>query len=220
MTTFRYFWENRPRMDYVEWVNDFTKTGDYLATDWTITALQGTNTIAINAALANGVLELATGATDNDGSGYQQKIEAFWPVIGKAMEFEARFKIADVTECDLIIGLQITDTTPLAVASGIYFAKDDGDALLDFHSVKGSVDGSIAGVATLVNDTWIKAGFYYDGGTTIDVYINDVRVGALLAATYLPTGAAEQLCISLAFVSGSAGAKTLSVDYIRVCQER
>lgn len=220
MTTYRKFWQDLPRMDFVEYVNDFLTTGSYLATDWNITALQGTNTIAVNAALPNGVLELATGATDNDGSGYQQKIEAYWPVAGKALEFEARFKIADVTECDLVIGLQITDTTPLAVATGIYFAKDDGDALLDFHSVKASVDGSIAGVAALVNDTWIKVGFYYDGGNTIDVFINDVRVGALAAATYLPTGAAEQMCISIAFVSGSTGAKTLSIDYLRVCQQR
>jgi len=220
MTTYRKFWQDLPRMDFLEWVNDFSKTSDYTAGDWTITALQGTNTIAISTGVENGILVLTTGATENDGSGYQQKIEAFLPQAGKAIEFEARFKIDDVTQSDFILGLQITDTTPFAVSSGIYFQSDDGDALLDFHSVKGSVDGALLGVATLANNTWVKVGFYYDGKDSVDVYINDQRVGALPSATYLPVGATEQMCISMAFTTGEAVAKNMSIDYIRVVQQR
>lgn len=221
MTTYRKFWQDLPRMDFVEYVNDFTRTGDYLATDWTITALQGTNTIAVNTGAHGGVLDLVTGGTENDGSGYNFKIEAFKPALGKAIEFEARFKINDVTQSDFIIGLQITDTTPFAVSNGIYFQSDDGDALLDFHAVKASVDGSSLGLATLVDDTYVKIGFYYDGATTnptIDIYVNDIRVGALNATTYLPT--AEELCLSLAFTTGEGVAQTLSLDYLRVCAQR
>jgi hypothetical protein len=218
MTTYRKFWQDLPRMDFVEYVNDFTRTGDYLATDWTITALQGTNTIAVDTDDPNGILLLTTGATENDGSGYQQKIEAWRLAANKAIEFEARFKMGDVTQSDFVLGLQVTDTTPFAVSDGVWFGSDDGDALLDFHSAKGSVQSDTAGIATLVDDTWIKVGFYWDGvDTNIQVFINDIRVGAVPFATYGPT---TELCISIAFTTGEAVANTMLIDYIRVCQQR
>jgi hypothetical protein len=218
MTTYRKFWQDLPRMDFVEYVNDFTRTGDYLATDWTITALAGTNTIAVDTDDPNGVLLLTTGATEDNGSGYNQKIECWRFAANKALEFECRFKMDDVTQADMVIGLQITDTTPYAVSDGAWFGTDDGDALLDFHLAKASVQGDLTGLATLVNDTWVKVGFYYDGvDTNVQVFINDIRVGALPFATNAPT---TELCISLAHTSGSTGAKNLLIDYIRVCQQR
>jgi hypothetical protein len=218
MTTYRKFWQDLPRMDFAERILDFLFTSDYLATDWTITALQGTNTIAVDTDDANGVLRLTTGATENDGSAYQGKIECWRLAANKALEFEARFKINDVTQTDFVIGLQITDTTPFAVSDGVWFGSDDGDALLDFHSAKGSVQSDTAGIATLVDDTWIKVGFYWDGvDTNIQVFINDIRVGAVPFATYGPT---TELCISIAFTTGEAVANTMLIDYIRVCQQR
>ncbi len=205
-------------MDYVEYVNDFTMLSDYLATDWTITALAGTNTIAVDVDDPNGVLLLTTGATEDNGSGYQSKIEAFRLAAGKACEFEARFKMGDVTQTDFVLGLQITDTTPFAVSDGVWFGSDDGDALLDFHSAKGSVQSDVAGVATLVDDTWIKVGWYWDGvDTNIQIFVNDVRVGAVPFATYGPT---TELCISIALTTGEAVANTMLIDYIRVVQQR
>lgn len=218
MTTYRKFWQDLPRMDFVEYVNDFTRTGDYLATDWTITALQGTNTIAVDTDDPNGVLLLTSGATENDGSGYNQKIECWRFAANKALEFEARFKMDDVTQSDFVLGLQITDTTPFAVSDGAWFGSDDGDALLDFHLAKASVQSDQLGIGTLVNDTWVKVGFYYDGvDQNVQIFINDVRVGAVAFATYAPT---TELCISIAHTSGSTGAKTMLIDYIRVCQQR
>lgn len=218
MTTYRKFWQDKPRMDYVESINDFVRTSDYLATDWTITALQGTNTIAVDTDDANGVLRLTSGATENDGSGYQGKIEAWRFAANKALEFEARFKLNDVTQSDFVIGLQITDTTPFAVSDGAWFGSDDGDALLDFHLAKASVQGDLTGLATLVDDTWIKVGFYYDGvDANVQVFINDIRVGALPFATNGPT---TELCISLAHTTGEAVANTMDIDYIRVVQQR
>jgi hypothetical protein len=218
MTTYRKFWQDMPRMDFVEYVNDFTMTSDYLATDWTITALQGTNTIAVDVDDPNGILLLTTGATENDGSGYNSKIEAWRFAANKALEFEARFKMGDVTQSDFVLGLQVTDTTPFATADGAWFGSDDGDALLDFHLAKGSVQGDLTGLATLVDDTWVKVGFYYDGvDTNVQVFLNDVRVGALPFATNGPT---TELCISIALTTGEAVANTMLIDYIRVCQQR
>lgn len=218
MSTFRKFWQNNPQTDFVEYYNDFTKTSDYTAGDWTITALAGTNTIAVDTDDANGVLRLTSGATEDNGSGYNQKIECWRFAANKALEFEARFKMNDVTQADCVIGLQITDTTPYAVSDGAWFGTDDGDALLDFHLAKASAQSDTAGVATLVDDTWIKVGFYYDGvDANVQIFINDVRVGAVPFATYAPT---TELCISLAHTTGEAVANTMDIDYIRVRQQR
>lgn len=218
MTTYRKFWQDLPRMDFVEYVNDFTATSDYLATDWTITALAGTNTIAVDVDEANGALVLTSGATEDNGSGYNQKIEAWRFAAGKALEFECRFKMNDVTQADMVIGLQVTDTTPYAVADGAWFGTDDGDADLDFHMAKSSVQSDQAAIGTLVDDTWVKVGFYYDGvDANVQIFINDARVGAVPFATYAPT---TELCISLAHTTGEAVANTLVIDYIRVVQQR
>ncbi len=218
MTTYRKFWQDKPRMDFAERILDFLYTSDYTAGDWTITALQGTNTIAIDTDDPNGVLRLTTGATENDGSAYQGKIECWRFAANKAIEFEARFKINDVTQTDFVLGLQITDTTPFAVSDGAWFGSEDGDALLDFHLAKNSVQGDLTGIATLVDDTWIKVGFYYDGvDSMVQVFLNDVRVGALPFATNAPT---TELCVSIAFTTGEAVANTMDIDYIRVVQQR
>lgn len=218
MSTYRKFWQDMPRMDFVEQVNDFTRSSDYTAGDWTITALAGTNTIAVDTDDPNGVLTLTTGATEDNGSAYQQKIECWRFAANKALEFEARFKINDVTQTDFVLGLQITDTTPFAVSDGAWFGSDDGDALLDFHLAKASVQSDILGVGTLVDDTWVKVGFYYDGvDEKVQVFINDIRVGAVLFSTYAPT---TELCISMAFTTGEAVANTMLIDYIRAVQQR
>src|SRR5688572_24908940 len=98
MTTYRKFWQDLPRMDFLQYVNDFTAVSDYLATDWTISALAGTNTIAVDTDDANGVLVLSSGATEDNGSGYNQKIECWRFAANKALEFECRFKMNDVTQ--------------------------------------------------------------------------------------------------------------------------
>jgi hypothetical protein len=217
MSTFRKFWETVPRMDFVEYVNDFVLAGSYLATDWTITALQGTNTIAVDTDDAGGVLRLTTGGTENDGSGYNQKIEAWKFAAGKKLEFETRLKVNDADQVDFVVGLQITDTTPFGVSDGVWFGTDDEDVLVDFHAAKGSVQKDVAGIASLADDTWIKLGFYYDGGNTIDYYVNDVRAGSVLFDTYGPT---TELCISLALTTGEATANTMDIDYIAVRMQR
>lgn len=222
MTTYRKFWENRPRTDYFEFFNDFTKPTDYDTNDWTLTTTEagaGSATEAI-ANAAGGVLVVTNDAADDDNDFFQSTKEIFKFVTGKALEFEMRFKILEVLQCDFVAGLQITDTTPLAVSDGIYFQKDDGDALLDFHATKNAVSTDLTGLVSLVADTWIKIGFYYDGNSDhgFQVYVNDVRVGSIVVTTTAPDD--EELAVSFGIQNGQAVANVLSVDYIRVVQER
>ena len=161
-------------------------------------------------------------AADDDIVALQKVGESYKFVAGKKLFFKAKFAVSDATQSDFVIGLQITDTTPLAVTDGVYFRKNDGDANLDFVVVKDSTASTATAVATVVAATYITVGFYYNGVNEV-VYaastnsLNPTVLGKL-ATTNLPDD--EELTISFCIQNGEAVAKTLSVDYIFAAKER
>lgn len=191
---------------------------NWVAADWTVTET-GVATQAISDA-AHGVLLVTNAAADNDAS-FQQYVgtgaECWSFVSGKRLMFRARFKVSGATQSDVVIGLQITDTTPLAVTDGIYFRKDDGDTNLDFVIIKDSTATTVTGAGTMADDTWMVVEFHYDGSGTMDYYIDNVLLGSA-AITNVPDD--EELTVSFGIQNGEAVAKTMSVDYITVVQER
>lgn len=223
---FRKFWENRPRTDFFELFNDFLFTSAYTAGDWTITN-SGSPTIAVDTDDVGGMLSAATGGTDTNSTSHQSKIEAFKFVSGKALEFECAFALDDVVDSIFMIGLAITDSSPLDATDRLVFKKEDTESTLSFQCTKdGSTVSALDDFATLVNGTQVKVGFYYDGsvaaeaGTgaapTIDVYLNDVRVGAVPITNAPDT----EMCATFHVVTGKTGAVTAKIDYIRAVQER
>lgn len=192
------------------WFEDFWK---YTAGDWVVTEIND-STQAMGDA-NGGVLVLTTLTAENDAASLQSVGEIFTFASGKEMYFESRMKIGDATQSDFVMGLQIRDTTPLAVSDGVFFQKDDGDALLDVHSCASSVCADATGVYTVVDDTYIKLSWYYDGGTTITYAVDDVIKG-----TMTTTPATTELTVSFAVHAGSAAADVLTVDYINVWRER
>ncbi|UXN73379.1 hypothetical protein N8D56_21265 [Devosia sp. A8/3-2] len=222
MTTRRIFLDGRTANpeDYYEFFADFTNTAEYVAGDWTTTNA-GSGTVAINtgsaAGAAGGQLVLTGGAADDALLAVQNKLECFKFVAGKKLYFSARFKLNDVTQSDIAIGLQVTDTTPLAVADGLFFRKDDGDAFLDFVASKNSSETQKTAVATLVNDTFVKVAFYYDGADSA-VYVDDNAVGRVTPLTNVVDD--EELCISFAVQNGEAVSKVMTIDYVRALVER
>ena len=154
---------------------------------------------------------------DNDADFFNLKGESFKFVAGKKTFFKARFKVSDATQSDFVVGLQITDTTPLAVSDGVYFMKDDGDASLDLHVEKNGSDTTASAISTVADDTFLIAGFYYDGKSAIKYYVDDVHLGTSVT-TNLPDD--EELTVSFGIQNGAAAAKTMTVDYMFVSQER
>jgi hypothetical protein len=63
----------------------------------------------------------------------------------------------------------------------------------------------------------VTVGFYYDGGSKIDVFWNDVRVGTA-ATTNLPDD--EELAVSFGIQNGEAAAGVLSLDYLLISKKR
>lgn len=192
--------------------------------DWTITTTEAGAGSATEA-LADeqfGALLITNDAADNDADFFQKVGESFKFVAGKKLAFACRFKVSDATQSDVVVGLQITDTTPLAVTDGVYWRKDDGDANLDFVVIKDSTATTATAATTLADATYITLGFYYDGASTIE-YWSATAAGVWTkhgtsVTTNMPDD--ELLTISFGIQNGEAVAKTMTVDWVYAAVER
>ncbi len=205
-------------------MEDFNKwnPGDWIITRDHNGATAGAETIGD---ADGGVLAFYPANADNDNTFMEWKAtdnvtsasEIFTIESGKKLWFKARFKVSDTGDSDFFIGLKSADTTPLtAPVDGVWFQSDDGDDYLDLQVYASSaVVLADTNIHTCVDDTYLTAGFYYDGGT-LHYFVNDVEVGST-AGTSLPSAA---LTISFGVQNGSAAARTMSVDYIAVIKER
>lgn len=180
--------------------NDFD---NYVAANWTVTAVGAAATQALTDG-DGGLLLLTNDAADNDRIELQKVGESFLMEAGKEAWFKARFKVSDATQSDFVIGLIVTDTTlqgsvaGAGATDGIFFNKDDGDALLDVQCQKNATTGQnrAAGIATVADDTFLTVGWYFDGVSEVKYFVNDVCMGHLSgAAAYLPD---TELTVSLA----------------------
>lgn len=199
-----------------EYMNDFDT---YVAADWVVTETDAAATQALTAG-DGGLLLITNTAADNDLVALQKTPAAWTFTAGKKTFFRCRFKVSDATQSDLVFGLQVIDTTPLDVTDGIYFLKPDDAATINFICRKNATTGSTSAtaIATLVSDTFIVLGFYYDGESTVQYEVNGVVLGSLDASsTFLP----DTTCtVSFAIQNGAAAAKTMTVDYVYVAKER
>lgn len=201
--------------------DDFDK---YTSTDWIITTTEagtGSATEALTSA-DGGALLLTNAAGDNDldflqwagnsGSVY----ESFLFEAGKKMFFKAKFQVSDATQSDIVMGLQIVDTTPLAVTDGVYFIKADASTTLNLVVIKDSTATTTA-VGTMADATYIEVAFYYDGISEIKVFADGAQSGKSVT-TNLPDD--EELAVSFGIQNGETVAKTMTTDYIFVAKER
>lgn len=197
--------------------NDFD---NYISGDWTVTATGSTTQ-----ALANGdggIILITNSAGNNDLVALQKKGESFIFESGKEVFFKCRFKVSDATKSALVFGLQVTDTTPLAVSDGVYFSKAAASTALAFNAYKASTGTTASAIATLADNTYITLAFYYDGVSYVNYYagtdtLNPTFIGRI-ASTNVPT--TQTTTVSFALSNGEAVAKTMSVDYILVSKDR
>jgi hypothetical protein len=201
------------------WFNDFCEFDEATGVDWTITQVEaGASDSSEAVADADDcILTLTTDANEDDNTWTQSIGEVFTFTSGKEMYFETRLKVGDATQSDFVVGLHVRDTSPIASApaDGLYFRKDDGDALLDISSRATSVGTEATGIYTVVDDTYITISWYYDGATSVVAAVDNVVVGTITA-----TPTTTELAVSFGVQAGSAAADVLSIDYLYVWKER
>lgn len=191
---------------------------------WVVTETQAGATQAL-AAGHGGLLLLTNSAADNDINQIQRPVANFLPVAGKKLFFRCIFKISDATQSDFAIGLQQVnaDGTTLATATdGIFFLKADDAATVALYVRKDNTTGSVnsGAIATLVADTFVNLGFYFDGIDRVYYEVNGTVTGSITlstAAGFLPDAA---VCLMISLKNGEAVAKTATVDHIYVAMER
>lgn len=207
---------------YIRFFDDFY---GYTAANWINTVTQagsGSATATLPDELGGSLL-ITNDNADNDNSFFQwcgasaSVTECFKFVAGKQLWFSSRLKVSDATQCDFVMGLQITDTSPLAVSDGVYFIKNDDAATLDLVVTKASTATTVAAISTIVSDTYVTLEYYYDGKSTIEYGINGAVLGAA-DTTNMPN--TQTLALSFGIQNGAAAIKTMNIDYILVIQER
>ena len=202
---------------YYSYVNDFFT---YHADEWTITTTEGGSGNASEAltSQAGGALLITNDDADDDNDFFNLKGESFKYVAGKNMFFKAKFKVSDATQSDFVMGLHITDTSPLDVTDGIFFISADGDAGLDFQVEKDNTATTTEDVATMADDTFITVSWFIDANRDAVYYSINNAAPLKSAATNLPDD--EELTISFGIQNGEASAQTMTVDYVTCMIER
>lgn len=203
------------------WMDDFD---DYTAGEWTITET-GVGTRAVGN-LDGGILVITNAAADDDANFLQWSgntnaatVETWKWEATNSMWFKARFKVSDATQSDFVMGLQITDTTPLDVTDGFFFIKSDGSTTMTFRAEKNNTASTVTIPTAIANDTYFTCGFFWDAGLgVLNVYYNDVIAGQLTTTTNFCDD--EELTISFGIQNGEAVAKVMSIDYILVSKDR
>jgi len=203
----------------VRYFNDFFV---YAAGDWTVT---GSPTNAL-LDITGGALQMtAANTTNGTVSQIQQSKKAFTVQSGKKAWFKTRVKLADQTNGDMLVGWYVADATPIASlpSDGMFFRKSTGAASVDFVVNVGSSSVTAAlALTTMAADTFITLGFYYDGSTTVYVYVNDVLTGSYTLASSTLTSFAS-LTFAPAFAQQNTNNSTATVgtiDYLLACCER
>lgn len=173
--------------------------------------------------------------TDAAGSGEEWALRA-----GKTLYFRTQFLLTDannnlatVQQCDLFLGLCITDTTVIGGATDfIGFHKADGSGVVNFVAGK-NAGASGALVDQIVQPTGVTlvaadAGtaearlhtfeFVAVGTTTVYVFADGRHTATVHSTTQLPDD--ENLCHTIALQNGEAVAKIMHVAQFMTAMER
>ena len=209
-----------PLPDPTEVALDFEEFQQYVAADWTVTNTTSHDTIALVAG-AGGILGIAAGAStaSTDVGVIQANPLNTNFASTQQVWFYAGFKCLSALNEAIIAGISTSNAT-MAPTDGIYFTKAAAAATFDLVIRKSSTSTTLASVATLVADTYIRLGYHYNGNGQVDVYVNDVKVASTTTMTNLPTATAMGMTVGVKASATSPTTGLLSVDWLMSAQER
>ncbi len=153
----------------------------------------------------------------------------FFPAADKHIWFEARIYagVVAAAEFNYFVGLVDPVNAALLADGGGGGAMPNNNCIgiwsydgeTDWYSIgdDSGVESSV-GLGEAVTAAWITLGFYVNGITSVQCYINRVATGAIIAPANLPDGLG--LMPAIAAKNGSAAADTIQVDYIMCVQLR
>ena len=191
---------------------------------WTVTQ-DTTGAVSISDTAQGGVLEIdSNSGTVEQGINLQYTEGAlpFIPVAGQDIWFEVKFKVVDAAVgAELFVGLSeidtnIIDTSAMASTNCIAWQCVTDDGVMLFASEKAGT-GATKSSTTLVEDTYVRLGFHVKGVTSIDHYVNGVKISTSHATANIPI-----VGMTPSFVCQSEGTTdpVMHVDWIKCVQIR
>ena len=102
----------------------------------------------------------------------------------------------------------------------MYFNKVAGASTIDFIVRKSSTSTTQSAVATLVDGTFIRLGYYYNGKDSVDVFVNDNKVYSQTVLTNLPTSTAMAIALGLKAAATAPTTSDLIVDFVMAASDR
>lgn len=198
----------------------FEDFGSYTAGEWTVTNTTSHATIAAVAGVG-GLLSIAGGASSvtNDIGAILSNPLDFNFTTGQPVWFNTSIKATTAANDQLQVGLTASNAA-LTPADGIYFNKAAGSAAIDFVVRKSSTSTTKAAVATLVNATFIKLAFFYNGKDAVDVFVNDTKVFSQTVLTNLPSAVALAMGFGLKAAATAPTTSDFIIDYALAAQGR
>lgn len=196
----------------------------YSPDSWVIT-LVGAGSVATS---SQGRINVTTGALDNNSTQMQLGTTTLQGIrLGTTTPiwFEVNFMCTHASDLDWMVGLCRYDTTlitagagPGQVAGGIWFDATDGSANVSFNTAAGSSTTTSSMSTNMVANTRIKLGFTvsYNGSYSVTPYVNGTAKTA--HTTNIP-GSGDWLQLTYAIQAGSAAARAMRVDRVRLMQE-
>lgn len=208
----------------------------FTAAQWTVTETQAGATQAIANPGNGGLLALVNSAADNDLNAVQRVAAGVsaesWGPLDPAKRFWARFIIgaSEATLMDWVVGLQITDATPLAVSDGFFFRKSEATTAINLVACKNATESLLSvgvALASTVDAAGVQANFmtldmFWDGQGVTNGRLYAAYQGTVVGVSQ--PGAAsfcddEALTLSFAIQNGSAAARTGWLDRALIIQE-
>lgn len=194
------------------------------ATNGNYVLTQATAGSAAMSTTESGTLLISAGSTTSThGANVQRVKSAFVPVASKPIwaEFQVSWTGVGSLNVETFVGLSEIDTTiigssAMSTANHIGWQSLTDDGVLLFDCEKASA-ATTAAATTLVSGTKLKLGFYVDGVTSIQQYINGVATGDAIATANVPIVA---IYPSFVCQSGGTDSPVLAVHSYRIFQLR
>lgn len=193
-------------------------TGDFVLTQATA------GTAAMSTTQQGTLLVNAGSTTATHGANVQRVKSMFIPAAGKHIwaEFNVSFTGVSNLNVETAVGLAEIDTTVIAssavsTANHIMFQSVTDDGVLLFDSMKASVGNTPAAAHTVVSGEKVRLGFYVNGVTSVQAYVNGVATGSEVATENIPIVA---LYPTFVCQSGGTDSPVLAVHGFRIFQLR
>jgi hypothetical protein len=203
-------------LDVVSYANDFFNIGS-TTLDWTIT---GTSSTFATTNGLGGIALVTPGGTTTTTT-VASAGSSFQLIAGNKFWYVCRIKMSAISSTKAFtFGLQKGSGATGSATDGLWFTKPASSTSLNLVSkVDGTATTLVTGVTTVVADTYLEVGLYYDG-TDLLVYSEHDLVARVSAPTVGATATTltDEL-LNVVFNVVPTATDTLSVDFVLTAQE-